>query len=180
MNDLVDSKAKDFLTTSCRGHNPAPLYPSKLFQEPWTISLQGLKQPSLNRNQCYETLFKPRIHRYWEGHHDTSIHSLDAVNWTPSSKAIKRLPLGQKRWRWKFSTGCIGVGNQLFHRNHQPHSKCPLCQAPNEKVSHVLCRPDRNATAHATERIQHHLSEALEDLETEPVLSLAILDIVLS
>ena len=105
---------------------------------------------------------------------------MDAVDWAPSSKAIKRLPLGQKRWQWKFSTGCIGVGNQLFHRNHQPHSKCPLCQAPNEKVSHVLHCPDRNATAHATEKIQHHLSETLEDLETEPVLSSAILDIVLS
>ena len=180
MNDLVDSKAKDFLTTSCRGHNPALLHPSKLFHEPWTISLQGLKQPSLNRQHCYETLFKPRIHRYWEDHHDTPIPSADAVDWAPSYRAIKRLPLGQKQWRWKFSTGCIGVGNQLFHRDHQSHSKCPLCQAPDEKVSHVLRCPDRNATARATAQLQHHLSETLEDLETEPVLSSAILDIVLS
>ena len=88
--------------------------------------------------------------------------------------------MGLKRWRWKFSTGCLGVGNQLFHRNHQDHSKCPLCQTTNEKVSHVLHCPDQAATAFATERIRHHLSEALEDLETEPVLSSAILDVVIS
>ena len=138
MNDLVDSKAKDFLTVSCRGRNPEPLYFSKLFYEPWTISLLGLKQPSSSRHHCYETLFQPRIHRYWENHHDTPIPSCENVDWAPSSKAIKRLPMGQRRWRWKFSTGCIGVGNQLFHRNHQTHSKCPLCETPNEKVSHVL------------------------------------------
>ena len=180
MNDLVDSKAKDFLTVSCRGHRPKPLYFSKLFHEPWTISLLGLKQPSLNRTHCYETLFKPRIHRYWEGHHDTPLPSSDNVDWAPSSKAIKRLSLGLRRWRWKFSTGCIGVGNQLFHRNHQPHSKCPLCQSPNEKVSHVLHCPDRAATTFATARIQHHLSDELEALDTEPILSSAILDIILS
>ena len=105
---------------------------------------------------------------------------MEDADWAPSSKAIKKLHLGLKRWQCKFSTGCIGVGNQLFHRNHQPHSKCPLCQTPNEKVSHVLHCSDRAATAFATERIQHHLSEALEDLETEPVLSSVILDIVLS
>ena len=88
--------------------------------------------------------------------------------------------MGLRRWRWKFSTGCIGVGNQLFHRNHQPHSKCPLCQSPNEKVSHVLHCPDRAATTFTTARIQHHLSDALVALDTEPILSSAILDIILS
>ena len=51
VNDLVDFKAKDFLTVSCQGHNPKHLYFSKLFHEPWTISLLGLKQPYLNRQQ---------------------------------------------------------------------------------------------------------------------------------
>jgi len=88
--------------------------------------------------------------------------------------------MGLKRWRLKFSTGCIGVGSQLLHRKYQSHSKCPLCNTPGEKVSHVLHCPDCAATTFATARIKHHLTDELQALDTEPVLSAAILDILLS
>ena len=47
-------------------------------------------------------------------------------------------------------------------------------------MSHVLHCPDQAATAFAIERIHHHLSDELEALDTEPILSSAILDIILS
>ena len=72
------------------------------------------------------------------------------------------------------------MGNQLLHRKHQSHSNCPLCKANNEKVSHVLHCPDTAATAYATARIRHHLPPSLEELKTEPILSSAILEIVLA
>ena len=152
-NEWTDSKAKAFLTHAYRGTNPRPLFTIKLFYEPWTISLNSKKQTCVNPQRCYETLFQPRVSKYWENHHDIPIPRCSDIDWVPSSKAINRLPLGLKRWQWKFSTECIGVGNQLLHRKHQTHSKCPLCQANNKKVSHVLHCPDTAATAYATTRI---------------------------
>jgi hypothetical protein len=179
MNDMVDTMAKDFLTSKCRGSNPAHLYFSKLFHEPWTIYLSGLKQPSLLKQACYDTLFMPRIKRYWTSHHDTPVPSFDTVDWASSAKAIKRLPPGLKRWRWKFSTGCIGVASQLYYRRYQDHSNCPLCQAPHEKVSHVLHCPDTKAVSFAKQKIQHHIPSTLEEHDTEPALSEAIQKILL-
>ena len=178
MNDLVDSNAKDYLTVHCRGRRPKPLYFSNLFHEPWTLYLQGIKQPSLNREHCYENLFGPMIHRYWHNHHDIPIPSCKMIDWFPSYLATRRLPLGLQRWRWKFSTGCIGVGNQLFHRRYQSHSVCPLCGATNEKVSHVLRCPDPQATSFAVDRIKQVIRPVLQEHETDPVLSSALLDIL--
>ena len=127
---------------------------------------------------CYNALAEPKLLDYWHSHHDIPIPNCDNIDWEPSAVAVRRLPLGKKRWHFKFITGCIGVGNQLFHRRYQDHSKCPLCNADDERVSHVLHCPDASATSFSKTQIDHHLPETLEDIETEPVLAASLLTIL--
>ena len=60
-------------------------------------------------------------------------------------RAGQKLPLGLRRWKEKFASGWIGVGSKLKYYKCQDHSKCPLCNAPSEKVSHVLHCKDPTA-----------------------------------
>jgi len=62
------------------------------------------------------------------------------------------------------------VGNQLFHRRYQDHSKCPLCSFPNEKVSHVLRCPDLGARALATDIFEGRFRTLLQSLDIFPPL----------
>ena len=168
MNDFVDSEAKAYLA-SCLSQS-RPLTNPRLLHEHWAVSLDGVKLSCIIKKHVYASLFAPRTLRYWATHHDTPIPAASDIDWEPSRRAINRLSPGLKRWRWKFATGCIGVGNQLFHRRYQDHSKCPLCSFPNEKVSHVLRCPDLGARDLATDIFEGRFRTLLQSLDTFPPL----------
>ena len=53
--------------------------------------------------------------------------------------------------------GGLAIGRKLKHSKWQGHSKCPLCNAPSETVSHVLHCKDPQAVQFAKTRIQETL-----------------------
>mmetsp|Transcript_57986 Transcript_57986/g.64810 ORF Transcript_57986/g.64810 Transcript_57986/m.64810 type:complete len:192 (+) Transcript_57986:542-1117(+) len=179
MNDVADSLAKDFLSTSYCGNLPAPLCSLRLLHEKWTISIHDEKHSWFELTLCYDdAVVEPQLLTYWQSHHDIPIPNCDHIDWEPCELAVWRLPPGKKRWHFKFTTGCIGVDSQLFHWRYQDHSWCPLCNTNNEKVSHVLHYPGIEASAFASSQITHRLAKELDNIDTEPVLTAAILSIL--
>ena len=83
-----------------------------------------------------------------------------------------------QRWFVKFASGSIGVGNQLLHYQYQDHSRCPLCDADNEKVSHVLSCKDTGAVQHSVSAFKGPLQKRLEVEQTDPSLVAAIVDLL--
>ena len=169
MNDFVDSEAKAYLAKCLSSSRP--LTNPRLLYERWAVSLSGSKMSCIAKRTIYEVLYAPRILRYWETHHDNPLPVDSVVDWESSRRAIQRLSPGLRRWRWKFATGCIGVGNQLYHRRYQDHSRCPLCSSTNEKVSHVLTCPDAGACSLATDIFEGRFRALLASLDTAPTLT---------
>ena len=83
-----------------------------------------------------------------------------------------------QRWFVKFASGCIGVGNQLLHYQHQDHSRCPLCGQDNKKVSHVLSCKDPGAVQHSKSAFRGALQQWLKAEQTDPSLVIAIVDLL--
>lgn len=177
-NDHVDGTAKAFLTKTCCGASPWHLQPVRLLHEDWSLSIKNVKLSAFTKQTLYRTLYGPRLHQYWETHHDIHIPDCELVDWEPCRLATQRLPVGLRRVRWKFSTGCIGVGNQLLHRRYQDHSNCPICSRPNEKISHVLHCPAEAASTFALSALAAPVEVVLSDNDTEPALMAAILAIL--
>ena len=138
MNDIVDGKAKSYLKGCDTSDPPKPLTQPTLLYESWGYSIDRVQQLTVNKKRTYDVLFAPRIFEYLENHHKMALKNPGDIDWDPSLRVINRLPQGLKRWRWNFTTGCIGVGRMLVHCKFHNHSNCPLCQAPDEKVSHII------------------------------------------
>ena len=60
------------------------------------------------------------------------------VNTATFLHAARNVPLWQRRWITKWSSGICGVGKWLHRWKDQTHSKCPRCQTDNETVEHVI------------------------------------------
>ena len=59
------------------------------------------------------------------------------IDWDVCATALKRLPMGQRRWVSKHTSGCCGVGScKLVKWKEQPTSECPPC-GEHENASHV-------------------------------------------
>lgn len=175
-NDLVDKNAKAFLK-QCLLLNPVPYRQTCLLHEDWCLYLDGVKLADITRNKLYQAFFGPRTLAYWENYHDIPIPTYCDIDWKASKAAAKKLPMGLRRWRAKFSCGWIGVGSQLVHYQHQDHSNCPLCGVDDEKVSHVLHCPDPEAVSFATDRVKSILVAKLTQEKTEETLGAAIVHI---
>ena len=178
MNDYIDSKAKDFLRECTTGPTPRSHYSVRLLYELWALLVGGEKTSCIDKQEVYRTVYGPTTRIYWKNHHNIPIPSGSTVDWEPSHQAIQKLPTGLRRWRAKFSSGSIGVGNQLFHYKYQDHSNCPLCKEHREKVSYVLHYTDQGVTTHTLQRIEGPVKKTLDENLSGPVLSKAILDIL--
>jgi hypothetical protein len=58
------------------------------------------------------------------------------IDWDACSAALKRLPLGRRRWVSKHTSGFCAVGTMLVHWKEQPTPDCPRCSLP-ETSRHV-------------------------------------------
>ena len=176
-NHQVDGRAKAFLLE----HRASPYHYPRLVFEPWAFWLNGSKCSRFDQNALHVAISGPPLLQYWQTHHDISIPQpvLSSIHWCVHLSAFKRLPPGMQRWFVKFASGCIGVGNQLLHYQHQDHSRCPLCAADNEKVSHVLSCMDQGAVEHSKAFFTGPLQTRLEAEQTDPSLVAAIVDLLI-
>ena len=159
MNEYFDGKAKQFLQ-QCLRTSKIPYRQTRLFNESWVFSLHGVKLSHINKSHLYQELYGPQTLKYWNNHHDIPIPTNCDIDWRASQTAANKLTLGLRRWKAKFSSGWIGVGSKLKYYKWQDHSKCPLCNAPSEKLSHVLLCKDPQA-------VQDNLKPKLADIGTE-------------
>ena len=175
-NDFVDGKAKEFLQRFLR-YSKLPYRQTRLFHDHWAFSLHGVKPSHIKKSHRYQDLFGPRTLKYWKDHHDIPMSTNCDIDWKASQSAAKKLPQGLRRWKAKVSSGWIGVGSKLKQYKWQEHSTCPLCNAPSEKVSHLLHCTDPQAVKFAKTRIQESLKTKITEMETEEALAEVILDI---
>ena len=107
---------------------------------------------------------------YWTKKHGLTDSNINNhINWTALKRAMKRIPMGQRRWLIKHATGHCGVGRMLLRRKHQQHSKCPRCDQINETTLHILTCQDSRAIAQWNASISK-LSTWLTKSHTHPFL----------
>eukprot|EP00536_Pseudo-nitzschia_multiseries_P011910 jgi/Psemu1/30468/gm1.30468_g len=174
-NHQVDGMAKAFLSMNCS----SPYHYPRLVFEPWALSQNGLKCSRFDRDALHILILGPPLLHYWHTHYGISIppQVSDSIHWCAHHSAFKRLPPGMQWWFVKFASGCIGVGNQLLHYQHQDHSRCPLCAQDEEKASHVLSCADPGAVQHCLSSFRGPLQQRLTSELTDPSLALAIVDV---
>ena len=64
-----------------------------------------------------------------------------SINWKAYGKARKAVPLSSKTFITKWLSNTAATGVIMKNRGHRKHSNCPLCNAPEEDIMHVMtCR----------------------------------------
>jgi len=91
--DYVDGMAKTFLKECTTGSNQRSHKFIRLLHEHLALQVHGEKVFSIDKKSLYRTLYAPRTHAYWAGHHDIPIPTASPVDWEPSRRAIQRLPV---------------------------------------------------------------------------------------
>jgi hypothetical protein len=62
------------------------------------------------------------------------------IDWDACGAALRRLPLGRRRWVSKHTSGFCGVGTKMLKWREQPTAACPRC-GETENARHVwLCQ----------------------------------------
>lgn len=77
----------------------------------------------------------------------------------------------------KWSSGICGVGSMLIKWKHQSHSRCPICNGPNETTSHVLQCPHHTVNTLWNEELTK-LSDWMMNNDGDPNLSIAIIELL--
>ena len=55
-------------------------------------------------------------------------------------------------------------------------TRCPLCGAANEKISHLLTCPDKNAAKLYASKLKNDLIPVFEEHDTDPLLKEVMID----
>ena len=176
MNDKMDTLAKAYMTDQLNKNREH--YTVRLWHEKWAFYVFGNKLSCINKKSIYEFLHGEKTLNYWRTHHDIPIQPSHEVDWEPARLAIKRLPLGLRRFFWKFSTGQIGNRHMLCTREEIDTPRCLLCDHPEEKLSHVLQCDNEHMKLQFKSRIKSGLPSTLKDQKTEPNLHKAIIEIL--
>ena len=137
LNTEVDIRARAFLDEV---HLQCIHKPNQVFgDEPIAVWLGERKMARLDTKHLYSLLYGPVTRAYWQQRHSLSNCQMHKIDWKRLGKAMKREPLGKRRWLTKFASGHDGTGKNLLRRKYQDHSKCPRCDADGEDTLHV-CR----------------------------------------
>ena len=133
------------------------------------------KITSFNKELIHSKTNHRHIRDYWQTKNSITDQQWEDINWPAASKALKELPLGQRRFHAKFSTSHIATGKMMLIRKQWPHSKCPRCGTSGEDTRHVIRCPAAPGS----------WSTALQDLrkwmnrqDTDPILSSTITGIL--
>jgi hypothetical protein len=173
LNIRCDQNAKDYRTQP----GLRPRANLRFRHEQWSLSLQGEKLSNFNMQSIYARIF-PDTMPYWQAKHglsDANIH--EHINWEALRRAMKRIPLGTRRWLIKHATGHCAVGRMELKRKHQDHSQCPRCHEDDENSLHVLTCSDPRACAH-WQSLLHKLSIWMQTHYTSPDIHAGIIKLL--
>jgi len=174
-NIKADKIAKEFCRKCIRNNRIHK--PVQLWYEHFAIRVNGIKESKLNKKNLYSASQKDNILNYWRNHHDFAIANTEDIDWESFRLANARLPLGLQRWLVKFATGFIGNRHKLNQRREFPTSKCPNCDHPIEKSSHVLQCKNSQALLELDKNVLK-VKEKLSEMKTLPILQDAIIEIL--
>ena len=79
-----------------------------------------------------EKCYLPRVQLYYHRKYNWTNDTFDSINWEAVNVAMKRCTPSTAKWVTKYSTGFIGTGKCLAHREYWLDSKCPLCHCDSE------------------------------------------------
>ena len=138
LNIQMDARAKAYLRL--HSHTPVPNHP--FGDATITITFQGRTLASIQPHSLYEMIWGEQLIDYWVTRHKIPLHLRDQVAWDTAGASFKMLPMGKQRWLLKHLAGQCAVGRVLARRGHQQHDRCPLCDAEDEQVVHIVQCPD--------------------------------------
>jgi len=188
LNVAMDEKAKALLRK--RREAGYQSTPQPFGQEPLVVSFKGTKLSRFDLHTMYTETYGEETKALWAERHHISPQAMESIDWKASHKALKREPLGKRRWLCKHISGHCGVGRQLLRRHWQDHDHCPLCDQPDETTKHVVTCPDVRAAncwlegvdalatwlrneltnRHLIDAILHRLDSWHYDLPNQPVV----------
>ena len=176
MNEKMDKLAKDYMKDQLK--NNREHCTRRLWYEKWALYVNGNKQPSINRNFIYDSLYGEKTLDYWRNHHDIPIDPSHEVDWEPARLAINRLSIGIRRFFWKYTSGHVGNRHMLWRREEIETPRCLLCNHDKEKSSHVLQCNNESTKLNFETRVRTVLNRTLNEQKTDPNLHHAIIDIL--
>jgi len=171
LNIRMDRRAKRHWMKTYERATP----PNQRFQhERVVIRLHGRKLSKIDAKELYVVLFEPIIKPFWQKKLNLSEDDWQNIHWKAAGQAMKRAPVGRKKWIFKHASGHCGVGRMLQIRGQQEHSKCPRCDQDQETTEHVSKCPSAEAQAQWNTSI-NKLRDWMATAHTSPNLTTAIL-----
>ena len=99
---------------------------------------------------------------------EVDMHVLDStISWSTFSKARRSSPLSLSMFVTKWISNTAATGTVMVARQHRIHDNCPICNAPNEDILHVLTCPHRSASENR-DTLLHEFKLWLQSVNTSP------------
>ena len=142
LNCEMDLDAKSFaLQHIARGHPPLT-FPSST-KGIGTISIRGKLICSKIQTSLYNSVLHYNfVDKLADRFGLDPFRFDDLVNWTAYGKARKSTRFVIKKFISKWISADIPSGKKMKERKHRLHSNCPICDAPDEDLLHILTCPD--------------------------------------
>jgi hypothetical protein len=131
-NVQMDNLAKVFWMQ--HSHSAPVLYP--ISDEGFQVWLGDRKLSSHKPSVFFDHIHGKTILNWHASHHRFPACYARRIDWDVCAAALKRLPLGRRRWVSKHTSGFCGVGSMLVKWKEQPTSDCPRC-GEHENARHV-------------------------------------------
>jgi hypothetical protein len=131
-NIRMDNLAKIFWMT--HSHTAPMFYP--ISDEGFQVWLGDRKLSSHSSDVFFDHIHGKTLLRWHATHHRFPACYARRIDWDVCEAALKRLPMGRRRWVAKHTSGHCAVGTMLVHRKEQPTPDCPRC-GDSENARHV-------------------------------------------
>jgi hypothetical protein len=164
--------AKNLLRTINQG---TPL-PNQIFtQSSLALYLKGELQSNLDLDFLYSEIYGLKTKAKWMKYHAIPEHLIhQGINWEAVEIAMKQEPQDKRRFITKFCAKQLAMGRALSRRHHQPHDRCPRCDAENEDAYHILKCQSTSAYSTWTDAVDA-LDDWMSNEDTDSSLRQAIL-----
>jgi hypothetical protein len=131
-NIEMDNLAKVFWME--HSHSAPVFYP--ISDEGFQVRLGNRKLSSHEPSTFFDHIHGKTILNWHASHNRFPACYARRIDWDVCAAALKRLPMGRRRWVSKHTSGICGVGNMLVKWKEAPTSACPRC-GEHENARHV-------------------------------------------